>query len=84
MELDVRDFAWWERKARIENARKKIVALGTTRLAMHGEESYERQIRDLVDQIELWDRPKWTDEEVIENWDDQIAKLQRAMAKMKK
>jgi len=75
LSIDVRDFAWWERKARIENVKKKINELSAIRLAMHGEESFGRQVRDLLDLVEMWERPKWTDEEVMANWTEQMAAL---------
>jgi len=84
LDLDVRDFVWWERKARIENARKKLNELGMLRLAMHGDESYSRQVRDLADQIELWERPVWTDAEVLDNWNARMSELKQAMTKIKK
>lgn len=54
------------------------------RLAMHGDESYSRQVRDLADQIELWERPVWTDAEVLENWNARMSELREAMMKIKK
>lgn len=73
--MDVRDFYWWERKGRVANVRKKIDTLGMTRLAMHGEESFDRQVRDLMDQIELWEYPKLTDEQVTTNWNSRMSEL---------
>ena len=84
MSIDLRDFAWWERKARIRNVKRKIDALGTARLAAHGEESFDRQIRDLVDQVELWERPQLTDEQIIGNWEAQLSELKGSMEKAKK
>jgi 23S rRNA maturation mini-RNase III len=83
LNLDVRDFNWWTVKGRIENAKKRLVALGTARIAYHGDESYERQVRDLVDQIEILERPKMTDEEVLANWKARTNELRAAMRKMK-
>jgi hypothetical protein len=83
LNLDVRDFTWWTRKGRVENAKKRLVALGTARLAFHGEDSYERQVRDLADQIELWERPAMTDEEVIANWRRNISELRTTLKKVK-
>lgn len=83
LDLDVRDFAWWTRKGRVANARKRLAALCELRVAFHGDDAYERQVRDLVDQIELWERPKMTDEEVLANWKEQIGKLRSAMKKIK-
>lgn len=83
LNLDVRDFAWWSRKGRVENAKKRLLALGELRVAFHGDDAYERQVRDLVDQIELWERPRMTDEEVIANWKEQTGKLRSAISKIK-
>jgi len=83
LNLDLRDFAWWERKARVEIARKRLDGMGLMRLAMHGDESYDRQARNLADQIELWERPKWTDAEVIANWNARMEEIKRALKKVK-
>lgn len=82
--MDVRDFYWWERKSRIENVRKKISVMGEMRLAMHGDEQFDRQIRDYVDQIDLWERPVLTDEQIVANWNARIAELKAGVARVKK
>lgn len=82
--MDVRDFYWWERKGRVENVHKKINALGQMRLAMHGYEQFDRQIRDYVDQIDLWERPTLTDEQIVANWNARIAELRAGVARIKK
>jgi hypothetical protein len=84
LDVDVREFALWERKARVENARKQVTALGVARLAMHGDESYVRQVQNLADQIELWERPAWTDEEVKANWDGRMSELREVLKKVKR
>jgi hypothetical protein len=81
--LDERDFGLWERKARVRNVRRKIDELGTVRLAMHGDESFDRHVRDLSDQIDLWEMPKWTDEQVVANWEMRMAELKAGLAKAK-
>jgi len=65
------------------NVRRKIDALGIARLAAHGDESFDRQVRDLVDQVELWERPTLTDEQIISNWDARMAELKGNVAKVK-
>jgi hypothetical protein len=72
--LDERDFGLWERKARVRNVRRKIDELGTVRLAMHGDESFDRHVREM---------PKWTDEQVVANWEMRMAELKVGLAKAK-
>ena len=65
------------------NVRRKIDTLGMARLAMHGQEEFVRQVRDLIDLVEIWERPQQTDEQVLANWNTQIEKLRNARGLIK-
>jgi exonuclease VII small subunit len=67
----------------VENAKKKINALGIARLAYYGDESYEQQVGDLIDMIEFLERPKLTDEEVLQNWNSAVAQIKSDVVKLK-
>lgn len=51
---------------------------------MHGDESYDRMEQNMIDQIELWERPKVSDAEVLANWKVKIKELERAFNRMKR
>jgi hypothetical protein len=67
----------------VENAKKKINALGIARLAYYGDESYEQQVGDLIDMIEFLERPKLTDEEILQNWNSAVAQIKSDVVKLK-
>ena len=60
------------------NVRRKIDTLGMARLSMHGQDEFVRQVRDLADLVEIWERPQRTDEQVLANWDARIAELKKS------
>lgn len=57
--------------------------MGTARLAYHGDHEFTRAVQNLIDQIEMWERPKWTDAEVIANWNARMAELKPALKGIK-
>lgn len=62
---------------------KKINALSAMRLAMHGDVSFERHVRDLADRIEMLEYREQTDDEILQNWEAKTAELKAAMIAMK-
>jgi hypothetical protein len=54
------------------------------RFAMHGDESYDRMEQNMIDQIELWERPPMTDQEVLANWKVKVKELEGAFKRARR
>jgi hypothetical protein len=84
LDLDVRDFGWWRRKAEVENARKQIAILGAQRISYWGErEEYQSAVRDLLDRIEMLEPRLWTDAEIKQNWRNCMSDLKAVLKRQK-